>query len=206
MEQLNFMSCRPANSPRAFSLLELLVVMAIIITLMAMATPAINSLLESNSLSTAGQTVVGQIDLARQTASTSGQTIQVRLLHLGTSDAGYDAVQIGRTDMNGNWIAVGRLARFPRAAVVSEDKTKVSPLLATPHLETGTMAVGGVSSAPYAAFSIRPSGVVEPATSGMSNFFLGIVPSRAGNSSSVPANFVFVQINPGTGNTLIYRP
>jgi uncharacterized protein (TIGR02596 family) len=206
MEQLISMPCRPVNSKGAFSLLELLVVMAIILLLSAMATPAITSLLESNSLSSAGQTLVGQIDLARQTASTSGQTIQVRLLHLGTSDAGYDAVQIGRTDVNSNWIAVGRLVRFPRTAVVSEDTTNVSPLLATPHLETGTMAVGGLGSAPYAAISIRPSGVVEPATSDMSRFFLGIVPWRAGNSDSVPANFVFVQINPETGNTLVYRP
>lgn len=206
MERLIFIPCRPANSKGAFSLLELLVVTAISITLMAMATPAITSLLESFSLSTAGQTVVGQIDLARQTASTSGQTIQVRLLHLSTSDPGYDAMQIGRVDLSNNWISVGRLARFPRTAVISEDATKVSPLLATPNMATGSMSVGGVSNAPYAAFSIRPSGVVEPAPGGMSNFFLGIVPSRAGNSSSVPPNYVFIQINPETGNTVIYRP
>lgn len=206
MEQLISMPCRTANSRGAFSLLELLVVMAIILFLGALAKPAINSLQESNSLSSAGQILVGQIDLARQTASTSGQTIQVRLLQLGTSDAGYNAVQIGRTDVNNNWMALGRLARFPGTAVVSEDKTNVSPLLATPDLETGTMNVGGFSNVSYAAFGIRPSGVVEPAASDMSSFFLGIVLWRAGNSDSVPANFVFVQINPETGNPLIYRP
>lgn len=108
--------------------------------------------------------------------------------------------------MSSNWVPVERPARLPRGAVILENTTTVSPLLGLPNIATGSMAVGGVDSAPYAAFSIRPSGVVEPAASGMSSFFLGIVPSRAGNASSVPKNFVFIQINPETGNTLIYRP
>ena len=206
MEQLIFTARRQSGSRKAFTLIELLVVLLIVISIMAMTTPAVSSLLESLSLSTAGQTLVGQIDLARQTASTSGQTLQVRLLRLGTSAVGYDAIQIGRIDLKNNWIPLGRLARLPRSAVISENKANVSPLLAAENLVTGSMSAGGVSNAPFVAFSIRPSGVVEPATAAMTSFFLGIVPSRAWDSTSPPANFVFVQINPETGNTLIYRP
>ncbi len=63
---------------RAFSLLELLVVMAIIAIIAALTLPAFNNLGRAQSLSSAGSNLLDQFALARQTAVAQNRVVEVR--------------------------------------------------------------------------------------------------------------------------------
>ncbi len=65
---------------RAFSLLEILAVVAILEILMVLVAPAIVSSLGSSNLNKAGQTIGDQIALARQEALTRNREVQIRFL------------------------------------------------------------------------------------------------------------------------------
>jgi uncharacterized protein (TIGR02596 family) len=73
-------SFKPAcRNGRGFTLVELLVVLAIMGILATLSVAAIGSLVNSNNLSAATSIVQGQLDLARQTAKTLNRSVQLRL-------------------------------------------------------------------------------------------------------------------------------
>lgn len=63
---------------RAFSLIELLMVMAIIAIVTALTLPAFNNLGKAQSLSSAGSNLLDQFALARQTAVAQNRAVEVR--------------------------------------------------------------------------------------------------------------------------------
>ncbi len=63
---------------RAFSLVELLVVTAVIVVLMAVAVPALNSVLAGSGVSRAGQMISDAFVLARQEAVSKNRDVYVR--------------------------------------------------------------------------------------------------------------------------------
>jgi len=191
----------------AFTLLELLVVISIIALVAGMIVPSMNSILQGTNLEQGARTVVDQISLARQIASTRNCTTQICLIKLsGSSGKGYGAMQIRTPGKTGTMTAAAKLATLPQSMVISEDGTNLSKIL--PILtDTGTMTVGG-ASVPYVAFSLRPSGVVVPVLSGSSraNLYMTVVPARFADATTLPPNNAVIQINPDSGTPLVFRP
>ena len=197
---------------KAFTLIELIVVMSIMMILMTMVTPMVSSIVESNNLSRAGQLVADQIRLARQMASAGNRTVEVRLIQApALSSTGYSAIQLWtatppRGDNTTETMKqAGKAIALPQSTVISQDSTALSMLLSNV-ATTNTMPSGGIySNAPYAAFQIRPSGAVTP-TMNMNVLYLTIVPSRYATQTTLPKNYAIVQINSNTGTPLLYRP
>lgn len=198
-----------ANSRReAFSLVELLVVLAIIGLLAAASIPMISSLLESSNLTRGGQIVADQFNLARQTSVARNAAVEVRFFKLQDAAApmGYNAVQLWLTGTSGAE-AFGRIQRLPQGTVISEN---ASVSAALDLMGSGTMPSGnGISAgAEYVFFQVRPSGVLSPPVplAQMQNAFLTVVGSRFGGDTTLPDNYVTIQINPLTATPLVYRP
>jgi uncharacterized protein (TIGR02596 family) len=212
---------------KGFTLVELLAVVTIMGLLSAATLPAIQSVLQSTSITQGGQTLVEQINLARQIASTRNTTVQVRLIKLAQvqnpSATGYNAIQLwGTPSGNNQAIPLGHMVILPPSVVISEDTTNYSKLLAeasVPALPLPTLQVAaGVAS--YTYFSVTPSGMIPVSnlaageTSEMTGAYLSLVPAHYGNSSTLPtpgvtsaqSNYLIVQMNPNTGSTLVYRP
>ena len=68
----------PSFASRAFSLVELLVVMAVIAIVAGFAVPAVTTMLKGSQLTQGSQMVVDQIALARQTALSRNRSVEVR--------------------------------------------------------------------------------------------------------------------------------
>ena len=193
---------RSGAAPGAFSLLELLIVVAIMITLMALATPALTSLLDSGNLARGGQVLADEINLARQLAASQNRVVEVRILKHDTPP-GFGSLQIWGNDAGGASVPLGKVMKLPQSIVISENTTVSAALEKTP---TGTMPTNSsLSGKSYAYLRIRPSGAVDPSLA-MSNFFFSVVSARSGSNSALPPNYVTIQINPLTGTPLVYRP
>ena len=210
-----------------FTLVELLVVLTIMGIISAATIPTIQSVLQSTGITQGGQTLVEQINLARQIASARNTTVQVRLIKLAQvqnpTATGYTAIQLWGTPSGSSApIALSRMTILPTSVVVSEDTTNYSKLLAeavVPSAPLPTMPVP-TGTASYIYFSVTPSGVIPVSSvatgesSEMTGAYLSVVPARYGNSGTLPtpgvtsgqSNYLIVQMNPNTGSTLIYRP
>lgn len=193
---------------KAFSLIELLVVIGIMGILLVLAMPAVTSTLEGNNITRAGETVGDQIVLARQIASTRNLAAEVRFIKVPARSAeGYSAVQIWTTDARGASAAANKAVLLPEGVVVS-DRANVSPLFSLPLSPAGSMPSGAHVGSAYGGVRMRASGAISPpaAQADRKQLYVTLVNSRFATSAQVPANFITVQINPDTGNTEIYRP
>jgi uncharacterized protein (TIGR02596 family) len=202
--------------PHAFTLVELLVVMAIIAILIAISMPATSSFLEASNLDSAAHQVADQINLAHQLSSSQNVTIELRLFKLaGATTAGYTAMQLGTYNSSGTWTPINHLANLPRQIAISQSST-VSTALSAPEFATPlTMGAnnGLISSATYVFFDFRPTGVLTPvlnavAATNMSKYALVVLPARSAalTSLSTVKNYAIVQINPVTATPQVYRP
>ena len=196
--------------PGACTLLELLVVVAIIGLLMGLILPSIGSIMQGTNIEQGARAVFDQISLARQIASTRNCTTELRLINLaGVSPKGYSAMQIWIPGVgtNTNMQPATKVVNLPQSVVVSDDGTSLSKIVSL--LATNTMPAGGsASGAPYVAFGIRPSGDVVPVpdANNRANLYLTVVPTRAATNTTLPPNYATIQLNPDTGTPLVFRP
>jgi uncharacterized protein (TIGR02596 family) len=188
--------------PHGFTIVELLIVVAIMGILMVLTLPAVSSLMQSSDLTRAGQMLADQVNLARQMASAQNTVTEVRLIKL-PGRSGYNAIQIWKADSTGTPKAARPLARLPQAVAISENPTHSAAISS---LTPGTMPAGGAAAnAAYVALQIRPSGFVTPVL-GMNNLFFTVMSETKLANAGLPPNYFLLQINPLTGAPLVYRP
>lgn len=199
---------------RGFSLLELLIVIAIIVILAALTIPAMNSMGRSSSLNGAVQSVTGTLDLARQTAITQNRPVEVRLYKLpedgqpAGAPSDYRGMQIFVVDYEST-NAVSRASRFPTPVVITTDTTTSSLMDDARFPEQAADPAVPVppagSNYRYRSFRFKPDGGTDLPLDG--NWFFTLVlktdPIKANN---LPANFATIQIEPMTGRPKVMRP
>ncbi|HSH94419.1 MAG TPA: Verru_Chthon cassette protein D [Roseimicrobium sp.] len=219
-------SHRPAGAslrkarPLAFTLIEMMVVIAIIAIIAAFVTPVAGSLLKASQLTQAGQLVVGQLSLARQTALSRNLPIEVRLYRFGDPEipgenkGKYRAFQSFEVQPNGAVLPLGQLSRLPQTVIIDSSGALSSILNQTQRPASTPSAsapkVPGVEYAyEYVAFRFRPDGSTdlrEPAEPAK-QWFLTLHGINDGDARPTPPpNFETIQINPFNGNIRTFRP
>lgn len=204
----------------AFTIAELLLVMAILCLVAVFTVPAINHLMAGSQLTRSADRIAGALSLARQTAISRNQAAEVRFYQYGDPDvpgetAGnpgtgkFRAFQILAVEESGKANPVAKVETLPGLSIVDANP-ELSSLLDASRSKTWTAAdpqlplprVG--TSYACRSFRFRPDGSTDLAPTG--SWFLTV--HHATDPASVPPkfNFVTIQIEPVSGLTSTYRP
>ena len=197
----------PPKAPgaRSFTLIELLIVVAIMVLLASVSLPSLKSVLVGSNLNRAGQILSDQILFARQEAVAKNREVRVLLYRFdGVPNAGWSAIQgwrVEQTDSNTVSQPIGRMQSLPDGVVIPSDPG-LSPLLTayTPVVSTNLTGRGAAS---VAEFRFRPNGFLSGSVT-TNNDFLTL--QNAVAHGSPPTNYYSIQINPVTGKIDIFRP
>jgi uncharacterized protein (TIGR02596 family) len=188
---------------RAFSLIELLAVMAIVAVVTLLVVPAFSSIGAAGKLKEAATGMLDQIDAARQQAEESGGAVEIRLLK-AKGAIHYSGIEYRQTRLGGE---LGKPMALPDGVVLLDDPA-LSPLLALMPLGSDSLQAGSRwEGGSYKTLKLRTSGALElPNTAKATELYLTLAADRNGTQGSVPSNYATLQLNPETGRPLLYRP
>ncbi len=213
---------------RAFTLVELLVVMAIILVLMALATPSLTSVLKANAITQGSQDLIAQLNLARQVALTQNHPVEVRLYQYadpnfagevsGQAATGkFRALQTFIISETGSAAAMNKVEHFPLTFIIDSGLT-LSSLIALS--ATGATSGPVLTKSPQSysipiadkafnsvAFRFNPDGSTTLGPPPNGGWFLtGHQLQYGDNQSKAPPNFSTLQIDPSNGALREFRP
>ena len=207
-------SLHPLFSPsrssgrRAFSLVEMLTVIAIIGLLAAVAVPAVGTMLESSKLNTAINQVADHISLARQIALAQSRRVEVRFYKYSTSSeptAAYRAIGTYLISETGSATPISKIQELTSPIVISDNSAQNTVFRTTPVSYAGTEDLPRSANTPYYKFSFLPNGRTDFGAG--DNPFLTLFSARRVTSpGTLPPNYAVLQIDAMTGNVRIFRP
>jgi len=190
-------------------LLELLVVIAVVLILVSMASLGMNQILQSVRMEQAGRMILEEIQVARQFAVSRNLSVELRVIEMPRGNVPgapvFWCLQSGMRDManTGNFTTVGRMVQLPVGVALSPEPGLSSIIGSLPPL---------ISTHPayrYIALVIRPTGALEPVSGLPLNqpWFMTAVPeNKLGAPLADISDFVTVQIDPWTARPTLYRP
>lgn len=180
---------------RAFSLIELLLVVVIFAVLAGMALTGFNSISASSKIQRAGDAVADALILSRQQALTRNAVVEMRIFQdaAGRSRS-FQLFERRGTNLSG----ISRKTMLPEGIVFLDS---LSPLLAA--------APASSFPAPCRLVTLQPNGEpLLPAglSTNLASGYLTIGRERDAGTNGFPKNHATVFINPYTGMVNIYRP
>jgi len=212
---------------KAFSLIEMMIILGLVGLLLAFAAPNLFSLLGSTSLSGEGTLIENQLTLAQQMAVSKSADVEVRFFSLADASAAqteeaYRAFQLFQFNNEGDMIPISPFFRIRAPVAIHEDLSTIlstgegsetdrkygfsSPRAGEYNAPAG--AGGALVSTPYVAFRFRPDGSTDlPYRAAEDDtWYLTLVQGEGANRTADPDNYVCLQINPYNGQITQFRP
>jgi len=224
---MQMMTKRSGERRRAFSLIELMLVLTVVALLMAFAAPNLFSLMSSSSLTAEGTLLRNQLTLGQQLAVSKSADVEVRFFRMADveaarTDTAFRAFQMFQYDEDGEMSPVSSFFRIKAPVAVSE---KYSTLLDPRQSGSGDDLRFGFSSprsgmvevpigfggsmerADYVAFRFRPDGSTDlPNRAEGDTWYVTLVQGEGASAEQSPDNYVCLQLNPYNGKVSEFRP
>lgn len=222
---------RTALPLRGFTLVEVLVVLALIAMLLFFTVPGFRDVLKSTKLTGCADQIVADIALARQTAVKESVPVEVRFYKYldpnARNEQRFGAYQCFRllqdlnspSDYTTQRIAVPifEKVKFVPQGVVLVDAAQWSTLVTDEVIKKDRERVRGLvpgerdTEAEYYSFLITPEGETNLDKSGSKQWFITLVTEaellKAPDPHAMkPSNFIALQIDPYTANLRRYQP
>ncbi len=211
----------PQPSRAAFSLVEIIAVMAVIAVLMTLTVPGVLSLLQASRLTAAADLVTARLNAARGQALALSSDCEVRFFTAAKGRRGAlntrDAIQLYRLDDreplsggSGAFVPAGPLEKLPEGIAFSLDK-ELSTLWQQAASDPAPESTSADAEAENrgdlelaATVRFHPDG--STALAGTELWCLTLVDARHREGKKLPANFATLTLDPATGRLQTYRP
>jgi len=215
------------NRKRGFSLIEMMLVLAVVGLLMAFAAPNLFSLITANTLTSEGTLLRNQLTLGQQKAVSKSADVEVRFFKLANLSAArteptFSAFQLFQYSEYGRLIPVSAFFRIRTPVAINEGlSTLLQPGIGSTKedkkfgydspragvYDAPTGKGGAPSPTPYVSFRFRPDGGTDlPAKAGGDTWYLTLVQGEGAADSMEPSNYVCLQVNPHNGQIEEFRP
>jgi uncharacterized protein (TIGR02596 family) len=213
---------RKTSPQQGFTLVELLVVLAIIALLGAFTIPAITSGLRASALTQGAQKVINEIAVAHQAALAQDHIVEVRFYQLaksgmpgetvGNPSTGkFRALQSFVIDSTGNATAFDKVQLLPDS-VIMDSNSALSSLLGSAQAKSWTandpqILLPNVGTAYNArVFQFQADGSTNLNPIGQQWFVTLHGLSVGDNLTTLPTNFFMLQVDALNGHVQNYRP
>ncbi len=190
----------------AFSLLELLIVIAIGAILVAAALVGFSSMMQSTALSTAADHLQEALSEAQHVAVTQNLTVEVRFYAVpgpNGATALYRVLQARALNTDGTITPVSALVTLPVAVTIDPTAAR-SPLLGGNSEAATADKSDALLNGQTRVFHFLPDGSTD--LTATSNWFVTLRAATASDPAHFPANWACVSLDPTTGRVQIYRP
>jgi len=211
----------------AFSLIELVVVVAIIALIATFTVPAATTILRGSAMTQASQMLTDQISLARQIALSKNRAVEVRIYKYADPEAPGEsakdvttgklrAIQLFEVVESGAAVPIDKAQRFPITVVMNP--AKLSTLVSdttqkeqTPTTKDPELPRGVARFYRYYSFRFQPDGATNlptKSTSDTNGAWTITIHNITDNvtGTTLPPNFFTIQIDPVSGSTKGFRP
>jgi uncharacterized protein (TIGR02596 family) len=202
---------------RAFSLIEVLVVVTILAIVATFTMPSVNSVLRGTALSSAEDELAAELGLARQHAVASNREVEIRFYYYsdpsapGTPQARFQAYQIFSYDETGQATPAGRLKKLsPRVILASNESlsTLLGPAQKKSWAGETKPSLPGIGTSYEAhAFRFRPDGGTSLTPFPAVPWYVTLHDATAGDGlTTPPPNFASLGLDAANGHISRFRP
>ena len=218
---------------RAFTLIEILVVLTIISIIMFFTVPNMGEIIQGSKLTQAGDQLKYDLGLAQQTAVKDNLTVEVRFYQYRQPEQestaaldSFSAYQMFRlipdstkpSDPKAERILdpIGKIKKLPVGVMIPMSELWAT-LVTKSTIANGSEEVFGLvptekkTVAIYRSFQINPDGSTNLDTSGVDQWYVTLIDSsevaRAGSMDNLaPKNYICIQVDPFNGSTRWFQP
>lgn len=211
-------------------MIELLVVMGVIAVILAMAVPAMQSMLSGNKLVQAGDDLESALATMQQEAIKGNEAVEVRFYSFRDTNLPVAAPQFrayqfvkkvtatiekdrdsaGAKSRDGfRVLPLSKIERLPEGIIIFNDD-QYSTLVTSPKMirESRNVRIPDSEEGEYYAFHFRPDGSTTLPKVGAEQWFVTLVNEAdvIANAGGLPANFITLQVDAHNGTVRKFQP